>query len=69
MLIARKKERKRVGKTYLIRETLAGSFVFQHTGYANTGTKGQLFAFAASLKSTVCRTSTARPTGSRRSSC
>ena len=42
--------RRRVGKTYLIRETLAGSFVFQHTGYANTGTKGQLFAFAASLK-------------------
>lgn len=42
--------RRRVGKTYLIREALAGSFAFQHTGYANTGTKGQLFAFAASLK-------------------
>ena len=42
--------RRRVGKTYLVRETLAGSFTFQHTGYANTGTKGQLFAFAASLK-------------------
>lgn len=42
--------RRRVGKTYLVREALAGSFAFQHTGYANTGTKGQLFAFAASLK-------------------
>ena len=42
--------RRRVGKTCLIREALAGSFVFQHTGYANTGTKGQLFAFASSLK-------------------
>ena len=42
--------RRRVGKTYLVREALAGNFVFQHTGYANTGTKGQLFAFAASLK-------------------
>ena len=42
--------RRRVGKTYLVREALAGNFAFQHTGYANTGTKGQLFAFAASLK-------------------
>ena len=42
--------RRRVGKTYLVRETLEGEFVFQHTGYANTGTKGQLFAFAASLR-------------------
>ena len=42
--------RRRVGKTYLVREALAGNFAFQHTGYANTGTKGQLFAFAASLR-------------------
>lgn len=42
--------RRRVGKTYLIRETFEGMFTFQHTGYAKTGTKGQLFAFAASLK-------------------
>ena len=42
--------RRRVGKTYLIREAYQGRFTFQHTGYANTGTKGQLFAFAASLK-------------------
>lgn len=42
--------RRRVGKTYLIRETYQEKFTFQHTGYANTGTKGQLFAFVASLK-------------------
>lgn len=42
--------RRRVGKTYLIRESFQGQFTFQHTGYANTNTKGQLFAFAASLK-------------------
>ncbi len=42
--------RRRVGKTYLVREAYEGNFTFQHAGYANIGTKGQLFAFAASLK-------------------
>ncbi|MBQ9059068.1 MAG: ATP-binding protein [Atopobiaceae bacterium] len=42
--------RRRVGKTYLVRETFEKEFTFQHTSYANTGTKGQLFAFSASLR-------------------
>lgn len=36
--------RRRVGKTYLIRETFGYKFTFQHTGLANARTKDQLFS-------------------------
>ena len=42
--------RRRVGKTYLIRETFGYKFTFQHTGLANANTKDQLFSFAISLR-------------------
>jgi len=41
--------RRRVGKTYLIRETFNYTFTFQHTGLAQTDKKGQLSAFRDSL--------------------
>lgn len=43
--------RRRVGKTFLIRETFNYTFTFQHTGLAGGKTKDQLFAFRASLQS------------------
>lgn len=42
--------RRRVGKTYLIRETFGYKFTFQHTGLAKGNTKDQLFSFAISLR-------------------
>ena len=42
--------RRRIGKTYLIRETFGYKFTFQHTGLANARTKDQLFSFAISLR-------------------
>ena len=42
--------RRRVGKTFLIRETFDYSFAFQHSGLANSGMRRQLRAFAGSLK-------------------
>ena len=42
--------RRRVGKTYLIRETFGYKFTFQHTGLANAKTKDQLFSFAISFR-------------------
>lgn len=42
--------RRRVGKTYLIRETFAYRFTFQHTGVANGTLEDELFAFSDSLK-------------------
>lgn len=42
--------RRRVGKTFLIRETFGYKFTFQHTGLANGNTKNQLFSFAISLR-------------------
>ena len=42
--------RRRVGKTYLIRETFGYKFTFQHTGLAKGKTKDQLFSFAISLR-------------------
>lgn len=41
--------RRRVGKTYLVRETFAGHFSFYHTGVANVGTSEQLLHFRDSL--------------------
>lgn len=43
--------RRRVGKTYLIRETFNYIFTFHHTGLAETGKKGQLTSFRDSLSS------------------
>ena len=42
--------RRRVGKTFLVRESFDYSFTFQHAGLANAPLKDQLFAFTASLK-------------------
>lgn len=42
--------RRRVGKTYLIRETFNGNFTFQHVGLANTTMPEQLDEFKESLK-------------------
>ena len=41
--------RRRVGKTFLIRETFNYKFTFQHTGMANTTSKNQLINFRDSL--------------------
>lgn len=51
--------RRRVGKTYLIRETFNYNFTFQHTGMAKTSKSGQLIAFRDSLRAcglTGCNT-------------
>ena len=42
--------RRRVGKTYLIRETFDGHFAFYHTGIANVSRMEQLERFASSLE-------------------
>ena len=42
--------RRRVGKTYLIRQTFQGRFAFQHTGVARGRTKEQLRVFGDSLR-------------------
>lgn len=42
--------RRRVGKTYLVRETFAQKFTFTYTGIANKNTRGQLQAFHTALK-------------------
>lgn len=42
--------RRRVGKTFLIRETCGYRFTFQHAGLSNGTLKEQLFAFSSSLK-------------------
>ena len=42
--------RRRVGKTYLIRETFEGRFTFSHTGLANTSKREQLKHFMTSIK-------------------
>jgi len=41
--------RRRVGKTFLIRETFNSKFTFQHAGVANSGTRIQLERFRRSL--------------------
>ena len=42
--------RRRIGKTYLIRETFAQQMTFQHTGYYGGDQAAELFAFCASLR-------------------
>ena len=42
--------RRRVGKTFLVREAFDYTFTFQHSGLATGTLKKQLFAFRASLK-------------------
>lgn len=42
--------RRRVGKTYLVRELFEGKFTFEHSGMANTKTRGQLQNFQSSLR-------------------
>ena len=42
--------RRRIGKTFLIRETFGYRFTFQHAGLSGGGLKEQLFAFEASIK-------------------
>lgn len=42
--------RRRIGKTYLVRETLGGSFAFQHSGVANGTLAEQLHAFRGALR-------------------
>ena len=41
--------RRRVGKTFLVRETFNSNFTFQHSGVANSSTKIQLERFRRSL--------------------
>ncbi len=42
--------RRRIGKTFLIREAFNYRFTFQHAGLSEGGLKEQLFAFATSIK-------------------
>ena len=42
--------RRRVGKTFLIRENFGGRFTFQHSGLANAGMEEQLYSFENSIK-------------------
>ena len=42
--------RRRVGKTYLVRETFADRFAFHHTGLPNANMRQQLIHFRKSLK-------------------
>ena len=42
--------RRRVGKTYLIRESMNSRFTFQHTGYYGGKLSDELFEFCASLR-------------------
>ena len=42
--------RRRIGKTFLIRETFSNRFTFQHVGIYEGTLKEQLFTFDASLK-------------------
>ena len=42
--------RRRIGKTYLIRETFNYHFTFQHTGYYGGNLHDELFEFTSSLR-------------------
>lgn len=52
--------RRRIGKTYLVREVFQDKFAFTYSGMANASTKGQLLRFYLSLKDHGYK-STARP--------
>lgn len=41
--------RRRVGKTFMVKETLKGKLCFHHTGLANSNTKDQILNFRTSL--------------------
>jgi AAA+ ATPase superfamily predicted ATPase len=45
--------RRRVGKTYLVRETFSDKFTFEISGLANTSTKEQLLNFSFTLKQSI----------------
>lgn len=47
--------RRRVGKTYLMREAFSRHFTFYHTGMANSGMADQLEKFAMSLSDAGCK--------------
>jgi len=49
--------RRRVGKTFLVRETFANRFAFQHTGLANAKKSDQLREFKESLRAAGMRAS------------
>ena len=42
--------RRRIGKTYLVRETFEGRFSFRHTGLARADKKLQIAEFKKALK-------------------
>ena len=42
--------RRRIGKTFLIREAFGYRFTFQHAGLSNGGIREQIFAFESSIK-------------------
>lgn len=46
--------RRRVGKTFFIRETFKYKFTFEHSGLANTGIRGQLENWQSSMKYHGC---------------
>ena len=46
--------RRRVGKTYLVRETFDGNFTFCHTGKSRSGKREQLIHFQKSLEEYGC---------------
>ncbi len=45
--------RRRVGKTYLVRETFSDKFTFEVSGLANASTKAQLLNFSLTLQNTI----------------
>lgn len=50
--------RRRIGKTFLVKETFEGRFSFRHTGLANADKKQQIAVFKKSLKKAGMRSST-----------
>ncbi len=52
--------RRRVGKTFLIREALFDRFTFQHAGLSDGSMKDQIFAFEASIRDAGGKTSKAK---------
>ena len=46
--------RRRIGKTFLVRETFDGMFAFQHTGVARGKQRRQLTEFRRSLRNSGC---------------